>query len=75
MGPMQFLAGTWAGYAVDGDGDSVRNVYDPDDAVFGAARYLCANGGGQVTSLRNALWHYNHADWYVEMVLALAARY
>jgi len=74
MGPMQFLAGTWAAYGVDGDGDGVRNVYDPDDAVFGAANYLCANGAGNVTTLRSALWHYNHADWYVEMVLELAAR-
>jgi hypothetical protein len=74
MGPMQFLAGTWAAYGVDGDGDGVRNVYDPDDAIFGAANYLCASGAGNVTTLRSALWHYNHADWYVEMVLELAAR-
>jgi hypothetical protein len=75
MGPMQFLAGTWAAYSADGDGDRVRNVYDPDDAVFGAARYLCASGGGRTETLRAALWAYNHADWYVEMVLELAARY
>ncbi|HVL05066.1 MAG TPA: lytic murein transglycosylase [Acidimicrobiales bacterium] len=75
MGPMQFLAGTWAAYSADGDGDGVRNVYDPDDAVFGAARYLCASGGGKTETLRAALWAYNHADWYVEMVLELASRY
>jgi membrane-bound lytic murein transglycosylase B len=75
MGPMQFLAGTWAAYGADGDGDGVSNVYDPDDAVFGAARYLCASGGARTETLRAALWAYNHADWYVEMVLELAARY
>ncbi|HET7720325.1 MAG TPA: lytic murein transglycosylase, partial [Acidimicrobiales bacterium] len=75
MGPMQFLAGTWAAYSADGDGDGVRNVYDPDDAVFGAARYLCASGGSKTETLRAALWAYNHADWYVEMVLELASRY
>jgi hypothetical protein len=75
MGPMQFLAGTWAAYSADGDGDGTRDVYDPDDAVFGAARYLCASGGGKTETLRAALWAYNHADWYVEMVLELAARY
>ena len=75
MGPMQFLAGTWAAYSADGDADGVRNVYDPDDAVFGAARYLCASGGARTETLRAALWAYNHADWYVEMVLELAARY
>jgi membrane-bound lytic murein transglycosylase B len=74
MGPMQFLAATWAAYGVDGDGDGIRNVYDPDDAVFGAARYLCASGAGTPSTLRSALFSYNHADWYVEMVLALAAR-
>ena len=56
-------------------GDGVKDVYDPDDAVFGAARYLCASGGGRTETLRAALWAYNHADWYVEMVLELAARY
>lgn len=75
MGPMQFLAGTWAAYGADGDGDGVKNVYDPDDAVFGAARYLCASGGAKTETLRAALWAYNNADWYVEMVLDLAARY
>ncbi|MGI8808255.1 MAG: lytic murein transglycosylase [Acidimicrobiales bacterium] len=75
MGPMQFIAGTWAAYGVDGDGDGIRDVYNPTDAVFGAARYLCASGGGSLTTLRRALWAYNHADWYVEMVLEQAARY
>ena len=74
MGPMQFLASTWAAYGVDGDGDGIRNVYDPDDAVFGAANYLCASGAGNISTLRAALWSYNHADWYVELVLDLAAR-
>jgi hypothetical protein len=75
MGPMQFLAGTWAAYGVDGDGDGVRDVYNQADAVFGAANYLCARGAGDVTTLRSAVWDYNHADWYVDLVLQLAARY
>ena len=75
MGPMQFLAGTWAAYGVDGDGDGTTDVYDPADAIFGAANYLCATGGGDLSTLRRALWDYNHADWYVEEVLQLAARY
>ena len=36
-GPAQFLAGTWAAYGVDGDGDGDRDVYDPADAIFGMA--------------------------------------
>ena len=63
MGPMQFLAGTWARY---GRGD----VYDHRDASFAAARLLCANGGGP-----GAIYAYNH-DWgYVASVQSWAARY
>ena len=75
MGPMQFLAPTWAGFGADGNGDGVADVYNPDDAVAGAARYLCANGAGGLATLPDAIWHYNHADWYVEQVLTLASAY
>jgi hypothetical protein len=75
MGPMQFLAGTWAAHGADGDGDGTRDVYRPADAVFGAANYLCASGAGDPGRLPDAIWAYNHADWYVDAVLALALRY
>lgn len=75
MGPMQFLAETWSGYGADGDGDGVRNVYAPADAVFGAANYLCASGAGSIARLAEAVWAYNHAEWYVDDVLALAMRF
>ncbi len=69
-GPMQFMPGTWAAYGVDGDGDGVANIYDVDDAVHSAARYLAANGGG--SNIRGALYHYNHATWYVNKVVGIA---
>lgn len=75
MGPMQFLADTWAVYRVDGDGDGLADVYRPADAVFGAARYLCSSGAGQPARLRDAIWAYNNADWYVNQVIDLAIRY
>jgi peptidoglycan hydrolase CwlO-like protein len=76
MGPMQFLPSTFAHYAVDGDHDGRLDIMSPGDAIFTAAHYLCANGaGGGGQSLYNAIWHYNHADWYVQMVLALAQKY
>jgi membrane-bound lytic murein transglycosylase B len=76
MGPMQFLPSTFASYAVDGNGDGQANIMDPSDAIFTAARYLCANGAGRGGgALANAIWHYNHADWYVQMVLTLAEKY
>jgi membrane-bound lytic murein transglycosylase B len=76
MGPMQFLPATFRSYAVDGDHNGVADIMSPADAIFTAAHYLCANGAGRGPGpLRAAVWHYNHADWYVEMVLALAGRY
>ena len=77
LGPMQFLPSTWAVWGTDGFGDSgPPNIMNPFDAVPSAARMLCADGaaqGGQ--SLRNAIFDYNHADWYVNEVLALAGEY
>lgn len=67
VGYGQFLPSTWAAYGAGG------NPYDYRDAIPAMARYLCAHGGPQ--DLRQALWAYNHADWYVELVLAVAARY
>lgn len=77
MGPMQFLAATWAAYGVDGNHDGVTDVYNPVDSIWGAANYLCANGAGEgdPARLRNAIWNYNHADWYVNQVLDQAAKY
>jgi Transglycosylase SLT domain len=75
LGPMQFLPPTFVEYARDGDRDGKANIMDPADAIYTAAAYLCANGagaGGQ--SLATAIWNYNHADWYVQLVLALSAK-
>lgn len=71
-GPMQFLPATWAEYGVDGDADGRADVTDPVDALHGAARLLCANGGGDAHRLQSALWNYNHSDDYVRQVLGVA---
>jgi membrane-bound lytic murein transglycosylase B len=76
MGPMQFEPGTFAAYAVDGDHDGQASIMDPADAIYTAAHYLCANGAGySPAGLSGAILHYNHAQWYVEMVLKLAGMY
>jgi predicted nucleic acid-binding Zn-ribbon protein len=75
LGPMQFLPATFAEYARDGDHDGKADIMDPADAVYTAAAYLCANGAGQGgASLSTAIWNYNHADWYVQLVESLAAK-
>ena len=77
LGPMQFLPSTWAVWGIDAFGQTgPPDVLNPYDAVPSAARLLCADGaaaGGQ--SLADAIFDYNHASWYVNEVLALAAEY
>jgi hypothetical protein len=76
LGPMQFLPSTWAAYGVDGDGDGAADIMNPFDAVPGAANYLCRSGAQKgEQGLYNAIFAYNHADWYVRKVLGIAAQY
>ena len=60
---------------VDGDGDGVADILDQADAIYSAAHYLCADGGGDARTLYQAIFAYNHSDYYVNTVLAVAAQY
>jgi hypothetical protein len=77
LGPMQFLPSTWKIWGMTAFGETgAPNIMDPLDAVPSAARMLCADGaaaGGQ--QLRQAIFDYNHATWYVDEVLSLAGEY
>ncbi|HXR60701.1 MAG TPA: lytic transglycosylase domain-containing protein, partial [Solirubrobacterales bacterium] len=64
---------TWAMYGVDANGDGVKDPNNPEDAIFAAARYLSA--AGMPGDVWGAIFAYNHADWYVEDVLANAGCY
>ena len=77
LGPMQFLPSTWARWGIDGFGQTgTPDIMNPYDAVPSAARMLCADGAaGGPHALYGAIFDYNHADWYVNEVLALAAQY
>ncbi|WP_449063812.1 C40 family peptidase [Planomonospora algeriensis] len=84
-GPMQFLISTWGGkakikipsefngYASDGDGDGWADVYNPADAILGAAKMLKRNGAPE--NVRRSLFVYNRAWWYVDQVMEIAGKY
>ena len=72
QGPMQFLPSTWAAYKQDGDGDGRADIQNHRDAIFGAAAYLRASGA---PDWQRALFSYNHAQWYVDKVRAIALDY
>lgn len=74
VGMMQFLPATFQAYGVATQGRHA-DPFDPIDAAHSAAAYLCANGADDPSRLREALFAYNRADWYVEKVLAQAADY
>ena len=76
LGPMQFLPSTWARWGITAFGEPAPpNISDPFDAVPSAALYLCAAGGATAAGLPGAIFAYNHANWYVFEVLALAREY
>jgi len=62
-----------AGYATDGDGDGLANVWDPADAIAGAARLLRANGAP--VDYARAVHAYNPDRAYVAAVLAKTKEY
>ena len=70
VGWMQFMPSTWERWGVDANGDGVADPWNPQDAIYAAARYLAASGGAQ--DLPRAVLSYNHAQWYVDEVLQLA---
>jgi hypothetical protein len=77
MGPMQMLGPTFAAYdtPVPPGGANPPSPYDPTDAVYVAARMLCANGAANGADISGAVFAYNHASWYVTEVLSLAHSY
>jgi len=70
VGWMQFMPSTWERWGVDANGDGVADPWNPEDAIYAAARYLAAAGGTQ--DISRGVLAYNHAQWYVDEVLQLA---
>ncbi len=76
-GPMQFEPATFSAYdtPVPPGGANPPSPYDPTDAVYAAARDLCANGAANGANLTAAVYAYNHSQSYVSEVLGLAQSY
>jgi membrane-bound lytic murein transglycosylase B len=77
VGPMQFLPGTWARYASDGDGDGVADPQNLFDSTLAAARYLCSGGFNlrDPAQVMAAILRYNNSMPYAQNVLGWAAAY
>ncbi len=73
IGWMQFMPSTWLRWGTDADGDGLADPWDPVDAIYSAARYLAASGAA--SDIRQAVFSYNHAWWYVDDVMQLAQLY
>lgn len=76
-GPMQFLQPTFDGviarHTIPPGGQKPPSPWNKHDAIHAAMFYLCDNDAPD--DLHKALFAYNHADWYVDKVLAQAAQY
>ncbi|HZO06396.1 MAG TPA: lytic murein transglycosylase [Solirubrobacterales bacterium] len=73
IGWMQFLPSSWEAFGVDANGDRKKDPYNPVDAICAAANYLEIAGAKE--NLYDAIFAYNHADWYVQEVLLYARAY
>lgn len=77
VGPMQFLTTTFAAWGVVAPDRPPGATPDPNnawDAIFTAARYLCA-GADHLDDVRSAILRYNHSDDYANQVLEKATQY
>ncbi len=61
------------GVATDEDGKPTVSVYDPADAIAGAAKYLIEHG--VQSDPTGAIFAYNHLESYVQDVLSWASTY
>ena len=62
-----------SGVATDANGDGIASVYEPADAIAGAAKYLLEHG--VLTNVPGAIFAYNHLNSYVQSVLGWASLY
>jgi membrane-bound lytic murein transglycosylase B len=74
FGIPQFLPRSYQWFGVDGNDDGQVSLWEPDDAIVSAARYLQHYGwrpGLSRSEQRNVIWGYNRSDAYIDTVLWL----
>ena len=78
-GPMQFLQPTFnavtAEHPIPPGGATPPSAYNPHDAVYTAAAYLCDNGARNDQDLAGAIYAYNPSRAYVDKILRTADTY
>lgn len=72
----QFIPSSFNNYAVDFDGDGIRQAYEWPDVMASIANYLIKNGYpannySNQDKLYKSVYSYNHSDNYVRAVLEL----
>lgn len=75
FGYPQFLPTSYLRFGADGDSDGRVDLDSLHDAAASAARYLAENGwqvGIDHVGQRQAIWHYNRSDAYIDAVLGLS---
>jgi hypothetical protein len=73
MGWMMFMPASWTEWGVDANGDKIKDPYNPVDAICAAGNYL--KDFGYAEDPYDAIFAYNHADWYVQLILKYAKIY
>lgn len=74
VGPAQFIPSSFQKFGIDGDNDGIRDPFALTDAMASIANYLKLAGWNQTAGeerLRQAVWHYNHSQAYVNTVMML----
>jgi len=72
QGAFQFIPSTWDAFGDDGNNDGKKDPQNIFDGAAGAANYVAHNGATAdkpPASWQNAIFAYNHAQWYVDAVM------
>ena len=74
LGPAQFIPSTFRAYGIDANEDGICDPFDMVDAKASIGNYLKSFGWSEDAPLkikRNALWHYNQSQVYVNTIMML----